>query len=280
MGSSFSMRGKPPPRKKKAAAVPAKGGAGGGEAVDQQETAGNASVREELAAKKAEEEKAKADAAKAEAAKAEAAKAESEKTGKKQPTDFKLPASVRAHVLSDTAISKMAAAVFAEAQNAKGGSEEIMALAVAVWNQSEALRLNPAEREAFGANNLDQLFENELMFENFGLDRHRMFHEAVAFGNGFQTQEQADTAVSVIDTVTQVVESGNPLPREYMVFSRRGLCPMPERVDQTSKIQFGALTFWAFDPAKGPEVVAKKEQQPTETKTLANALAPEPPPPA
>ena len=273
MGNTYAVRGKPDARK---AAATAKGGneaTGTATAelqpVEQQEAAGNDAAKAMI-------EKQKAD----EAAAAEKTKTKTKEEAAPKETGARLPASIRAQLLSDYTISKMAAAVFAEVQDSKGTTEEMKALAVAVWNQSQAVRSSATERDFFKANNMDQLFDNELMYQNYGLDRHLDFHEAVSFGTEFESAERLQTALAVVETVTQVVESGNPLPQDYMVFSHTGVCPTPERVDESTRIQYGGLTFWAFDPAKHPDVVAEEQNKQESTTTLANAQDAIEPPPA
>lgn len=154
----------------------------------------------------------------------------------------------RATLLASTDRLVLASMVFSESTASTEVTDEMRALAAVGQNRSDHMREHPEDDVDFGSTDLTEVVQDPFQFEQHAQSKHMAFNDAARFNSEFASEQELQHAVAAIEAAAEIEAAGNPFTDDYLVFSKDEEVPHADRIDETTKVQYGALTFWAFAP--------------------------------
>jgi hypothetical protein len=152
----------------------------------------------------------------------------------------------RATLLASNERLLLAAMVYSESMAATEVTDEMRALAAVGQNRVDHMLENPEDQELFGSTNMQDVVQDPLQFEEYGQSSYMTFNDAARFNSQFKSESDLQHALAAIEAAAEIENAGNPFSDDYLVFSADDEVQHSERLDESSKVTYGALTFWAF----------------------------------
>jgi hypothetical protein len=152
----------------------------------------------------------------------------------------------RATLLASSERMALAQMVFSESTPSVELTDEMRALAAVGQNQLDHMEENPQDQGLFGTNDIVDVLQDPFQYEEYGQSSQKVFNDAARFNAEFDSEQDLQHALRAIEAATEIENAGNPFNDDFLVFSADEEIPHADRIDETSKTTFGALTFWAF----------------------------------
>ncbi|GEM_PF-2885755 len=165
----------------------------------------------------------------------------------------------RATLLASSERMALATMVYSESTPSTEINDEMRALAAVGQNRVDHMRDNPEDQELFGAGAMHDVVQDPFQFEQYGQAPHLVFNDAARFNAEFADQADLEHALAAIQAAAEIENAGNPFSDDYLVFSADEEIPHADRIDESTKVTYGALTFWAFT-AQTARKVEEEEQ--------------------